>query len=77
MVHFTVCVEYGVLIEDREVCVQQCSCVPGRAGRDRALLVSTHPLADRPAAGEKDFSRLSAIFSSLTRNLVCKGDLSG
>lgn len=33
--------------------------------------------ADRLAAGEKDFSGLSAIFSSLTRNLVCKGDLSG
>lgn len=60
-------------------CEQEPSrCVPeGASLRRRARLVSTHPSADRPAPGEKDFYRLSAIFSSLTRKLVCKGDLSG
>lgn len=60
-------------------CEQEPSCcVPeGASLRRRARLVSTHPSADRAAPGEKDFYRLSAIFSSLTRKLVCKGDLSG
>lgn len=53
------------------------ACQRELAWRRRARLVSTHPSADRPAPGEKDFYRLSAIFSSLTRKLVCKGDLSG